>query len=84
MDIERETAFNWELVNGIRAGILEIASHMYRDKKSGKKPFQFPKKPESRTPRGRARNERNQKISEEINNYFSQKMAKRKEKTSGK
>lgn len=84
MDIERETAFNWELTNLIRAGLLEIVTNIYRDKKSGKKPFKFPKKPEPRTARGQAREQRNKSITAEIREYFNQKVASRKEGSNGK
>lgn len=80
LDTERETAFNWELTNLIRAALLEIVTNMYKGK--GKKPYQFPKKPQSRTIRGQAKEDRNKAITLEIRNYFSQKMAERKEKKS--
>lgn len=83
MDIERETAFNWELTNLIRAGLLEIVTNLYRDKKSGKKPFKFPSKPEPRTARGKAREQRNKNITLEIRNYFNSKMTRRKEESNG-
>lgn len=84
LDIERETASNWELVTYIRAAILEVASNLYRDKKSGRKPYQFPDKPESRTHIGRAKEERNKTIANEIRDYFNQKIRERKIKRSSK
>lgn len=81
MDIERETASNWELVTYVRGTMLEIVTNLYKDKKSGKKPYEFPTKPQSRTRTGQLNEQRNKSIAAEINAYFAERLARRKEKS---
>lgn len=81
MDIEQETAFNWELVNYIRGALLEIASNIYRDKKKGGKPYEFPNKPKARTLLGQLNEKRNKDIDTEIKQYYKARLQERKEKS---
>jgi hypothetical protein len=81
MDIERETSSNWELVSYIRGAMLEIATNIYKDPKKPNKPFEFPKKPSSRTMTGRLNEKRNKTIAEEIRLYFEQKLLRKKGKS---
>lgn len=81
MDIERETAFNWEMATLLRQALLEIASTVLNDPKKGGKPYEFPKRPESRTHIGQLNEKRNKQIDAEIKDYYNELFMRRKEKS---
>lgn len=82
MDIERETANNWEHITYVRGAMLEIVTNMYKDPKKGNKAYEFPKEPMPRTRTGQLREKRNKSISQEITAYFTNLM-NRREKSDG-
>lgn len=77
MDIERETANNWELVNFVREALLEIASQIYADPKKKGQAYKFPEKPQSRTHIGQLKDNRNKIINKEINEHFNRRLRER-------
>lgn len=80
MDIERETANNWELINLVRESLLEIASSIYADPKKKSQTYKFPNKPQSRTNIGQLKQERNDIIAKEINEHFNRRIRERRKK----
>lgn len=75
MDIERETAWSWEISNYIRAALHETTLMAHGDSKSKDKVKDiYPKKPSPRSELGILNATRDEQIAKEINSKIQEKI----------